>query len=123
MAKFKQPTSSICACIYVWLVAVQSLSHIQLFSIPWTAGHQASLSFTISQRWFKLMSVESVMPSNHQFFLASGSFPMSQLFPGSPTLQADSLPSEPPKKFYLYNSIIFSKLSELCRSSIRASEV
>ena len=31
----------------------------------WTAAHQASLSFTISQRLFKLMSIESVMPSNH----------------------------------------------------------
>ena len=32
---------------------------------PWTAAHQASLSFTISQSLFKLMSTESVMPSNH----------------------------------------------------------
>ena len=79
-SKFKQPTSSVCGCIYVWVVVVQSLSHIQLFSIPWTAAHRASLSFTISQSWFKLMSIESVMPSNHQFFPASGSFPMSRLF-------------------------------------------
>ena len=32
---------------------------------PWTAAHQASLSFTITQSLFKLMSIESVMPSNH----------------------------------------------------------
>ena len=32
---------------------------------PWTAAHQASLSFTISQSFFKLISIESVMPSNH----------------------------------------------------------
>ena len=32
---------------------------------PWTAAHQASLSFTISQSLLKLMSIESVMPSNH----------------------------------------------------------
>ena len=41
------------------------LSCVQLFAIPWTAAHQASLSFTISQRLLKLMSIESVMPSNH----------------------------------------------------------
>ena len=35
------------------------------FVTPWTAACQASLSFTISQRWLKLMSIESVMPSNH----------------------------------------------------------
>ena len=47
------------------LVVVQSLSHGQLFVIPWTAAHQTSLFFTITQRFFKLMSIESVMPSNH----------------------------------------------------------
>ena len=41
------------------------LSHAQLFVTPWTAAHQASLSFTISQNLLKLMSIESVMPSNH----------------------------------------------------------
>ena len=46
-------------------VVVQSLSRVQLFVTPWTAAHQASLSFTISQRLLKLMSIESVMPSNH----------------------------------------------------------
>ena len=45
--------------------SVQSLSHVQLFVTPWIAAHQASLSFTISQSLLKLMSVESVMPSNH----------------------------------------------------------
>ena len=47
------------------LVVVQLLSHIQLFATPWTAARQASLSFTISQTLLKLMSIESVMPSNH----------------------------------------------------------
>ena len=49
----------------VFFVAVQSLSHVLLFATPWTAAHQASLSFTISQSLPKLMSIESVMPSNH----------------------------------------------------------
>ena len=71
--------------------SVQSLSHIWLFVTPWTAACQASLSITNSQSLLKLMSIESVMPSNHlilcypllphlQSFSASGSFQMSQLF-------------------------------------------
>ena len=47
------------------VVVVQSLSHFQLFVTPWTAAHQASLSFTISHSLLKLMSIESVMLSNH----------------------------------------------------------
>ena len=58
---------------------------------PWTAACQASLSFTISRSWLKLMSTESVMPSSHLVlcpplsscpgsFPASGYFPVSQLF-------------------------------------------
>ena len=45
--------------------SVQSLSHVQLFETPWTAAHQASLSITNSQSLPRLMSIESVMPSNH----------------------------------------------------------
>ena len=48
-----------------WLVVVQSLSRVWLFATPRTAAHQASLSFTISCSLLKLMSIESVMPSNH----------------------------------------------------------
>ena len=44
---------------------VQSLSCVWLVVTPWTAAYQASLSITISQSLFKLMSIESVMPSNH----------------------------------------------------------
>jgi len=67
-------------------------SHVWLFVTPWTAACQASLSFTIFQSLLRLMSIESVMPSNHlilcctflssclQSFLASGSFPMSRFF-------------------------------------------
>ena len=51
--------------LYLTFVAVQSLSHVQLFVTQWTAAHQASLSITSSQSLFKLMSSESVMPSNH----------------------------------------------------------
>ena len=44
---------------------VQSLSHVRLLVIPWTAACQASLSITNSRSLPKLMSIESVMPSNH----------------------------------------------------------
>ena len=45
--------------------SVQSLSRIRLFATPWTAACQASLSITNSRSLLKLMSIESVMPSNH----------------------------------------------------------
>ena len=45
--------------------SVQSLSHVWLFVTPWTAACQASLSITNSQSLLKLMSIESVMSSNH----------------------------------------------------------
>ena len=47
------------------IVFVQSASHVQLFMTPWTAACQASLSLPISQSLLKLMSTESMMPSNH----------------------------------------------------------
>ena len=73
------------------LTSVQLLSCVRLFETPWTAARQASLCITNSQSLLKLMSSESVMPSNHlilfppfsshlQSFSALGSFPMSQFF-------------------------------------------
>ena len=71
------------------LFIIQSLGHGQLFASPWTGAHQASLSFTIFQSLLKLMSFESMMPSNHlilcyplllQSFPESGYFLISQLF-------------------------------------------
>ena len=56
------------ACLHSgWspILVVQLLSLVWLFVTPWTAAHQASLSFTISQSLLKLMPIESVMPSNH----------------------------------------------------------
>ena len=48
-----------------WFSSVQSLSHVHLFATPWTAARQAFLSFTNSRSLLKLMSMESVMASNH----------------------------------------------------------
>ena len=68
-----------------------SLNYVRLLVTPWTAAHQASLSFTISQSLLKFISIELKMSSNHlilcgpftscpQYFAASGSFPTSPLF-------------------------------------------
>ena len=47
------------------LSSVQSLSHVRLFVTPWTAARQASLSIANSWSLLRLMSIESVMSSNH----------------------------------------------------------
>ena len=81
---------------YLWIPqqsisTVQLLSRVQLFAIPWTVERQNSRSITKSWSLLKLMSIESVIPSNHlilchplllptSIFLASGSFPVSQFF-------------------------------------------
>ena len=59
--------------------SVQSLSRVRLFATPWTAAHQFSLSITNSRSILKLMSSESVMPSNH-LILCHPLFPPS-IFP------------------------------------------
>ena len=46
-------------------ISVQLLCHVQLFATPWTAARQAALSITNSRSLLKLMSIESLMPSNH----------------------------------------------------------
>ena len=53
------------ACIFPYIFVIQWLSLVLLFVIPWTVASQAPLSFTISRSLLKLMSIESVMPSNH----------------------------------------------------------
>ena len=65
--------------------SVQSLSRVRLLVTPWTAGRQASLSITISRNLLKLMSMESVMPSNHLILchlllLLSSIFPSIRVF-------------------------------------------
>ena len=57
-----------CIHMYIYIYqfsSIQSLSHVWLFATPRTAAHQASLSITNSQSLLKLMSIESVMPTNH----------------------------------------------------------
>ena len=67
---------------------VKSLSHVQLFATPWTVAYQASpcMGFSKQQNW-------SGLP-----FPSPGDLPDPGIEPGSPTLQADALPSDPPGK-------------------------
>ena len=67
-------------CSDTVISSVQSLSCVQLFATPWTTVCQASLSITNSQSLLKLMSVKSVMPSNH-LILYHPLRPLSSVFP------------------------------------------
>ena len=78
---------SICLCLtyFTSIVVVHSLSRVQCFGTPWTAAWQTSLAFTVSQSLLRLMSVESVMPSNHlivchPLFLLLSIFPSIRVF-------------------------------------------
>ena len=54
-----------CLTFCGWVIVVQLLSRVRLFATPWAAARHASLSFTISRSSLKLMTIQSVMPSNH----------------------------------------------------------
>ena len=69
---------------------VQFHSHVWLFATPWTAAHQASLSSTISWSFLKLMSIESVMPSNHLILCRPLLLPPS-IFPSIRVFSKESL--------------------------------
>ena len=69
---------------------MKSLSHVRLFVTPWTVAHQAppSMEFSRQEYW-------SGLP-----FPSPGDLPNPGIEPGSPTLRADALPSEPPGNCY-----------------------
>ena len=71
-------------------VSIQLLSHVQLFSTPWTVACQASLSITNSWSSLKLMSTESVMPFNHLILCCPLLFPPS-IFPSLRVFSNDSV--------------------------------
>ena len=69
----------------IQMSSVQLLSPVWLFATPWTAAHQTSLSITNSRSLFKLMSIESVTPSNHlilccPLLLPPSNFPSIRVF-------------------------------------------
>ena len=69
---------------------VQSQSHGQLFATPWTPTRQASLSITNSQSLLKLMSIESMMPSNH-LILCRPLLLLPSIFPSIRVFSKESL--------------------------------
>ena len=90
---------SICMkCIKQWIDLIdvdtclksesEYLSHVQFFATPWTVAHQDALSMEFSRQecWTGLL------------FPSPGDFPNPGIVPGSPALQADSLPTEQPRK-------------------------
>ena len=66
------------------VVAVQAPRHVSHFATPWTGAHQASLSFTVFQSLLTLVSMESVMPSDHLILccplLLPSTFPSIKVF-------------------------------------------
>ena len=91
--------------ISVQFSSVQSLSRVWLFETPWTAPCQASLSITNSQSLLILMSIKSVMPSNHlilchPLLLPPSIFPSIRVFSNEPVL-----PNRWPKYWHFSFSI------------------
>ena len=75
-----------------YISSVQLLRCVRLFATPWTAAHQASLSITNYRSLSKLMSLESVMPSNHlilcrPLLLLPSIFPSIRVFPTESALR------------------------------------
>ena len=85
------------------VAVVQSFSHVWLFAAPWTAAHQASLSFTISHSLIKLTSIESVMAFNH-LILCLPILLLPSVFPSIRVFSNESVLSMRPK----YGSFSFS---------------
>ena len=67
---------------------VKLFSHVRLFATPWTVAYQAPLSMDFSRQEYR-----SGLP-----FLSPGDLPDPGIDPGSPTLQTDALPPDPPGK-------------------------
>ena len=84
--------------------SVQSLSRVWLFADPWTAAHWASLSITSSWSLLKLMSIESVMPSNHLILC----HPLLLLPPIPPSIRVFYSESAPPIRWPKYWNFSFS---------------
>ena len=88
-------TVSICVIqidfgVHILSQSVHSVSHVWLFATPWTAVHQASLSVINSWSLLKLMSFESVMPSNH-LILCHPILLLPSIFPSIRVFSKDSV--------------------------------
>ena len=76
--------------LFIQFSSVRSLSHVQLFATPWTAACQASLSVTNSWSLLKLISIESVMPSNH-LILCCPLLLLPSIFPSIEVFSSESV--------------------------------
>ena len=88
----------------IQFISVQLLSHVQLFATPWITACQASLSITNSWSLLKLMSIESVIPSNHLILCR----PLLLLPPIPPSIQVFSNESTLCMRWPKYWSFSFS---------------
>ena len=107
--------------------SVQSLSRVRPFVTPWTAAHQASPSITNSRSLLRLMSIQSVMPSNHlilcrPLLLLPSIFPSIRVFPTEsalyirwPRYWSFSFSISPSKE---YSGLISFRMDYLVRSSL-----
>ena len=99
--------------ILVQFSSVQSLSHVRLSATPWTAAHQASLSITNSRNLLKLMSTESVLPSNHLILCCPLLLPPS-IFPSIRVFSKESVLRIRWPKYWMF-SFSISPSSEYSR--------
>ena len=84
--------SKVIQCYIYQFSSVQLLSHVRLFTTPWTAARQASLFITNSQCLLKFMSIESVIPSNpltlyHPLLILPSVFPGIRVFSNESALR------------------------------------
>ena len=96
------------------IAVVQLLGCVRLFATSWTAARQVSLSFTISQSLLKLMSIESVMPSNH-LILCSPLLLLHSLFPSITVFSNESALCNRGPKYWSFSFSIspFNEFSKL----------
>ena len=83
-------------------VVIQSLSRVWFFVTPWTAAHQASLSFTNSWSFLKLRSIELVMPSNHLIF-CHPLLLLPSIFPSIRVFSNESVPYIRWPKYWIFS--------------------
>ena len=101
-------------------IVVQLLSGVRLFATPWTAACQASLSITISWRLFRLVSIESVMPSSPisapvaPFSSCLQSLPASGLFPVSRLLTSGGNKSNPQSVVPITSACVYIRTAVPC---------
>ena len=104
-------------CIQYSVSSVQLLSHVRLFATPWTTARQASLSIINSQSLLKLMSIESVMPSNHltlccPLLLLPSIFPSIRVFSNESALRIKW------PKYWSFNFSTTKTLVSLCHHRV-----